>query len=69
MADGRWPLELLKTVSFEDEGDGTQVTLTWVPINVTDQERETFLANRESMRQGWTGSFDQLDRLLAGDDQ
>jgi uncharacterized protein YndB with AHSA1/START domain len=64
--DGKWPLELLTTVTFADEGAGTRVTLTWTPLNATDTERETFTANMKSMHQGWTGSFEQLDAFLAG---
>jgi uncharacterized protein YndB with AHSA1/START domain len=64
--DGNWPLELLTTVTFADEDGGTRVTLTWTPLNATETERQTFAANMNSMNQGWTGSFDQLDDFLAG---
>jgi uncharacterized protein YndB with AHSA1/START domain len=64
--DGNWPLELLTTVSFAEEGRGTRVTLTWTPLNATDIERQTFAANMNSMNQGWTGSFEVLDAFLAG---
>ena len=63
--DGNWPLELLTTVTFADEGTGTRVTLTWTPLNETDIERQTFAANMTSMNQGWTGSFEVLDAVLA----
>jgi uncharacterized protein YndB with AHSA1/START domain len=63
----KWPLELLSTLLFEDAGSGrTKVTLSWVPINENDVERETFDDNRESMTQGWTGTFENLDHYLAG---
>lgn len=65
--DGKWPLELLTTVTLVSEGAGTRVTLTWTPINATDLERETFAANVASMNQGWTGSFDKLEGMLARD--
>ena len=64
--DGNWPLELLATVTFADEGAGTRVTLTWTPLNATEIERQTFVANRPSMTHGWTGTFEQLDAFLAG---
>lgn len=67
--DGNWPLELLTTVIFASEGQGqgerTRVTLTWTPLNATEIERDTFAANMASMNQGWTGSFDVLDEMLA----
>ncbi len=62
--NGRWPLEMLTTVSFEEEAAETRVTLRWMPINATTEERETFASNMASMNQGWTGSFDQLDQFL-----
>ena len=62
--DGNWPLELLATVAFEEEGAGTRVTLTWTPHNATEIERQTFAANMASMNQGWTGTFDKLEAFL-----
>lgn len=64
--DGNWPLELLSTAVLADEGDGTRVTITWTPIDATEVERQTFIGNMESMTQGWSGTFDQLEALLAG---
>jgi hypothetical protein len=61
-----WPLELLSTFLFEDIGsDRTRVTVTWLPINESDAERHTFDTNRESMIQGWTGTFGRLEHYLA----
>jgi len=61
-----WPLELLTTVAFEEAPDGkTEVILRWSPFNASEEERKTFDAAHESMRGGWTGSFDQLAAYLA----
>ena len=65
--DGRWPMEMLTTVTFEEDGDGTRVTLVWSPIDPADDERANFIANIPSMHGGWGGSFDRLDALLAGE--
>jgi uncharacterized protein YndB with AHSA1/START domain len=60
-----WPLEMLSMFHFADVGGGrAQVTVTWVPINDTDVERQAFDNGRESMTQGWTGTLDQLDAYL-----
>lgn len=59
-----WPAELLTTVTFDDEGGKTRVTVRWVPINAGDDERDTFIAAKESMKGGWTGTFDRLDDYL-----
>ena len=61
-----WPLRLLTTVVFEEAGEGTSVTVTWVPLNATPAEQEAFAGQMSSMTMGWGGSFDQLDVLLAG---
>jgi uncharacterized protein YndB with AHSA1/START domain len=61
-----WPLELLTTVTFEDAPAGkTRLTLRWLPINASEDERKTFEAAHDSMRQGWGGSFDQLAAYLS----
>lgn len=60
-----WPLELLTTVTLDDEGDKTQVTIQWVPINPTPEERKTFDDGHASMQGGWTGTLDQLEAWLA----
>jgi uncharacterized protein YndB with AHSA1/START domain len=59
------PLEMLTTVLFAAQGDGTQVTLHFEPLDATPEE-EAFLASMTgSMQGGWSGSFDQLEGFLA----
>jgi uncharacterized protein YndB with AHSA1/START domain len=62
-----WPATLLATVQLTAEtADQTRVTLTWEPHgDVTPEERDTFVNSRANMTQGWTGSFDKLEELLA----
>ncbi len=60
-----WPLELLTTIIFTGQQGQTIVTVEWLPINATAEERKTFDAGRESMKQGWGGSLDQLEQYLA----
>ena len=60
-----WPRLMLTTVVFEAEGACTRVTLTWEPIDPTDEERASFAQMIPSMTGGWTGSFDQLAAVLA----
>ncbi|MGQ0655672.1 MAG: SRPBCC family protein [Betaproteobacteria bacterium] len=60
-----WPLEILSTVSFEEQGPGkTRVTVQWSPHNATEEERKTFDEGRASMQQGWGGTFDQFADYL-----
>lgn len=60
-----WPLEMLSTFSFEEEGGKTRFTVEWSPLNATEEERATFASGHGSMNQGWTGTLDQLTAYLA----
>ena len=60
-----WPLEMLTTVTFDERGGKTTVTIEWIPINATAEELKTFDEGRTSMKQGWTGTLDQLTDFLA----
>lgn len=59
-----WPLEMLSTITFDEKGGKTTVTVKWAPINATEAERKTFDAGRASMTQGWSGTFEQLEAYL-----
>ena len=61
-----WPLEILSTVSFEEQPGGkTQVTVRWLPGDTSsDLERRTFDEGRDSMKQGWGGTMEQLAGYL-----
>lgn len=64
----QFPLEMRTTVGFAEDGDGTRVTVEWVPIDATPEEEAFFAGMMESMNGGWSGSFDQLDAYLAQGD-
>lgn len=63
-----WPLETLSTVTFEEMGEKpgkrTKVTVQWVPHDATELERKTFDEGRDSMKQGWGGTLEQLSGHL-----
>ena len=60
-----WPLEVLNTMSLSEHEGKTTMTISGYPINATDEERQTYNAGRGSMKQGFTGTLDQLDAYLA----
>lgn len=60
-----WPLEVLNETTFTEKGGKTTVALRAVPINATEEEFATFAGMFDSMRQGFGGTFDQLDAYLA----
>ncbi len=59
-----WPLQMLTVATLAEQGGKTTVTITWVPFDATDAERQTFEKGRESMKMGWTGTFEQLEAYL-----
>ena len=61
-----WPLEMLSVFTFEDLGGKTRFTVRWAPHNASEEERKTFDAGHDSMRQGWGGTMEQLAAYLAG---
>jgi uncharacterized protein YndB with AHSA1/START domain len=63
--DGKWPLEVLNTMTLREQGGMTTLNLRGGPINATAEERKLFDSMHESMRQGFGGSFDQLADYLA----
>jgi|GEM_PF-17336 len=60
-----WPLEVLSTVTFTEHAGKTTLTMRGIPINATEAERAAFVGMRDSMTDGWTGTFDQLAAFLA----
>ena len=62
-----FPETLLTTVVFASEGDqATRVTVTFEPVGATSAEEINVFRNaRPGMTQGWTGSFDKLESLVA----
>jgi uncharacterized protein YndB with AHSA1/START domain len=61
---GKWPLEVLNVVTFTEQNGRTTVALRGGPVNATEEERRTFAGHADSMRQGFSGSFDQLAEFL-----
>ena len=60
-----WPLETLSTVSFEEQGGKTKLTVQWLPHDsATELERKTFDEGRDGMKQGWGGTMDQFADYL-----
>lgn len=62
MAD--WPLVLLTTVTFDEEGEKTRLKLTWVPHEASEAEIACFAAAIEGMDKGWATGMDLLAELL-----
>jgi uncharacterized protein YndB with AHSA1/START domain len=55
----------LSTTTLTERDGKTTLTLRWVAINATEEERKAFDGARESMAQGWGGTIEQLEAYLA----
>ena len=60
-----WPLQMLSTCTLTERDGKTTVTIEWAPLDPTDEERQTFEKSRDGMKQGWSGTFEQLAAYLA----
>jgi uncharacterized protein YndB with AHSA1/START domain len=60
-----WPLETLSISTFEEHDGKTTVTIRWSPWNASELECKAFAEAHNGMRQGWGGTFAQLDAYLA----
>jgi uncharacterized protein YndB with AHSA1/START domain len=63
-ASPTWPMEMLNTIMFVEEDGKTTITLKGTTTNASPEEEETYHTNHESMRQGYGGTWDQLDEYL-----
>lgn len=62
MAD--WPKVLLTTVIFEDEGEGTKVKLSQIPLDASEAELACFAQAMGGMSKGWGSGFAIIDDIL-----
>ena len=59
-----FPLEVNHDISFAEADGGTTLTITVGPHNATPKQQAFYQSMFESMRQGFDGSFDELDGYL-----
>lgn len=59
-----WPKRLLTTVTFEDNGPGTKVTALWELLEASPAEADFFTQNLEIGHQGWSETFDRLQKTI-----
>ncbi|MDD9267005.1 SRPBCC domain-containing protein [Paenibacillus sp. GCM10023248] len=59
-----FPLEVMNTVTFEEQDGKTVITVHGAPVNPTEEEAAFFASMELSMQQGFGGTFSQLDEYL-----
>jgi hypothetical protein len=60
-----WPLEMLCTLSFDEHGQQTALTLHKITHHANATEQLTFDSSHASLQMGWGGTLLQLDAHLA----
>jgi uncharacterized protein YndB with AHSA1/START domain len=60
-----WPLLVLNTLTLTEVAGKTTLSLRGIPVDATEEERAAFVAMKDSMRQGFGGTWDQLAAYLA----
>ena len=60
-----WPQEMLNVLTLAEKEGKTLLTLRGHPVNATEAETDTYHNAHESMRQGFSGTFEQLENFLA----
>jgi uncharacterized protein YndB with AHSA1/START domain len=60
-----WPRQMLSTVTFDEVGKKTRVTVSWLPLEASELETKTFEDGRPGMGAGWGGTLDNLAQYLA----
>jgi len=60
-----WPMEIWNEVSFKAQNGKTLLTIQGQPHQASAEELKAFADSRDSMRDGFTGTFDQLEAYLA----
>jgi len=60
-----WPLEMLGVMTLIAVGDKTRLTCRTTAYNANAIETQTFDDGRDSMKVGFTGTWDQLETYLA----
>ena len=59
------PLEIINDLSFSEEDGKTTITFSGGPVNASDEEISVFNSMQSMLKQGFGGTFEQLDQYLA----
>ena len=59
-----WPLEIFNRLSFTEENGKTTITMSGYPVNATEEENTMFTVAQANLKQGFEGTFNQLDKYL-----
>ncbi len=61
----KFPLEIFNRFEFTEQNGKTAITLKGYPLNATDEEIQAFAEMTAGMQQGFSGTFNQLEKYLS----
>lgn len=59
-----WPLEIMNTLTFQEQGGKTTLTIQGIPVTISEEELDTFKNKHEGIKQSFSELFEQLDTYL-----
>jgi len=62
--DENWPMEILNTITLNEDEGKTTLTMIIAPVSRTEEENKTFEDSKEMAQEGYSGTYDQLDEYL-----
>jgi uncharacterized protein YndB with AHSA1/START domain len=60
-----WPLEVMNILTLSEIDGKTTLTIQGGPYSATEEEHNTFFGAQANVKQGFKGTFDQLEAYLA----
>ncbi|REK71956.1 SRPBCC family protein [Paenibacillus paeoniae] len=62
--DENWPMGTLTTMTFIEDEAKTNLTVVLMPVSPTEEEDKTFSESKDMVKEGFSGTFDQLAEYL-----
>lgn len=59
-----WPRTFLTEIEMEPEGDGTRLTLRWIPHESSDEQNDAFAQALDGMEDGWGAGMALISEIL-----
>ncbi len=59
-----WPKKVYSVVTFTEVDGKTNISVDWSAYEASEIERKTFEEGADGMKQGWGGTFEQLETFF-----
>ncbi|MFJ8236829.1 SRPBCC domain-containing protein [Ureibacillus sp. NPDC094379] len=62
--DENWPMEIQNTITLNEDEGKTTLTMIVAPVSPTEKEIKTFEDSKEMAKEGYSGTYNQLEEYL-----